>query len=106
MITLALLLAAGVPMAAPLDVRTARTAYSGCLRSYLEKSAKDRMTLVAFKAALPNQCATEKEAFRQAMLAEDKRFSIAPSETQRNFEQEISDYQEQFTDTYSSMIEN
>lgn len=91
---------------APVDVKTARTAYSGCLRAFADKSAKDKMTLDAFKSAMPDQCKAEAEDYRLAMLANDKKFGMSAKESQANYEQDVADYHDQFVEYYQAVIGN
>lgn len=90
----------------PVDVKTARSDFSSCLRAFAEQSVKDKMTLDAFKAALPNQCTTQAEAYRLAMLANDKQYGISAKESRSNFDQEVSDYHDQFVDFFQSVTDH
>lgn len=91
---------------APVDVKAARTAYSGCLRAFADKSAKDKMTLDAFKAALADQCKAEAEDYRLATLANDRKYGMSAKESQANYEQDIADYHDQFVDYFSAVAGN
>lgn len=96
-------MATAAPAPPPVDLKTARAGYSGCLRAFTDKSASDKMAADAFKTALPTQCAVEKEAFRVAALADDKKYGIPAKTSQANFEADVADFQAQFTDLFTSM---
>jgi len=87
---------------APVDVKAARTAYSGCLRAFTDKSIADKMTLDAFKAAMADQCKAEAEDYRLATLANDRKFGMSAKESQANYEQDIADYHAQFVDYFEA----
>lgn len=48
--------------------RTAREAYTGCLRGFVERSLESRMTAEAFNTAYPQQCTAQEAAYRAAVI--------------------------------------
>ncbi len=59
--------AAALMALAPDPTRAPRDAYTSCLRAFVEKSVKDKMTLEAFTAALAQQCSAQESAYRSAI---------------------------------------
>jgi len=67
--------------------RTAREAYTGCLRAFVQQSLDARMSAADFTTAFPQQCTRQEAAFRAAVIAREN----ALRATRANAEQAATD---------------
>ena len=67
--------------------RSAREAYTGCLRGFVDRSAGSGMSPADFNAAFPQQCTRQEAAFRAAVIAREN----ALRATRANAEQAATD---------------
>lgn len=67
---LTLLLAASSAQASD-TTRTARMAYTACLRTFVDQSAGAGMSAADFSAAFPRQCPAQEAAYRAAVIARE-----------------------------------
>jgi len=67
---LTLLLAASAAQASD-TTRTARMAYTGCLRAFVDHSAEAGMSAADFNAAFPQQCPAQEAAYRASVIARE-----------------------------------
>jgi len=67
--------------------RTAREAYTACLRGYVQRSLDARMSAADFAAAFPQQCTQQEAGFRSAVIAREN----ALRATRANAEQAATD---------------
>jgi len=65
---LVLSLAALAAQGASDTTRTAREAYTGCLRGFVERSLEGNMTAEAFNTQYPRQCTAQEAAYRAAVI--------------------------------------
>ena len=64
----------------------ARNAYTACLRRFMARSVEERATLAAFETALPQQCTTEEQAMRAAIIAREPAANRAQAEEDATLE--------------------
>ena len=67
---LALLGAAAAAQASD-TTRTAREAFTACLRTYVNQSIEANMPAATFEAQYPQQCSAQQAAFRDAIIRRD-----------------------------------
>ncbi len=92
MIASTLLAFAAMSAAQPNDPsRGARDAYTGCLRTFMQRGVRERMTESAFTEALPTQCADQERAFRQAIAAREQTYRTPAAEIEQIAADEIND---------------
>lgn len=80
---------------------TARDAYTACLREFMQASLRDRMAQDAFDAALPQQCAAQLSAFREALRAREVGFRTPAGEIDEILNQEVEDARANMRETYA-----
>ena len=73
--------------------RAARTAYTGCLRTFVDRSITERMTQEAFDAAFPQQCQAQLGAFRAAIIARENGLRATRANAEETANLEIEDSQ-------------
>lgn len=68
--------------------RAAREAFTGCLRTYVDRSMQSGMTQDVFDREYPQQCTAQQQAFRDAVLAREMalRATRATADEQANLE--------------------
>jgi hypothetical protein len=71
--------------------RAPRDAYTRCLRTFMEKSVKDKTSLSDFEAALPQQCSEQETAFRTAIQSREKNYKTPPSDVEQIVKDELDD---------------
>jgi len=74
----------------------ARNAYTHCLRQFMERGLDDRMSLDDFRAALPQQCTQQEQAFRQALIAREASFRTPRAEAEETATMEVEDARTNF----------
>ena len=84
------ILGAAALMALQADpTRAPRDAYTSCLRAFMEKSVKDKMTLEAFTAAFPQQCVDQESAYRSAVRSFQARLKVPAAEIDEIIKEEV-----------------
>ena len=73
--------------------RTARVAYTTCLRQFVDRSMQERMTQEAFDAAFPQQCQPQHSAFRAAIIARENALRATRANAEETANLEIEDSQ-------------
>jgi cell division septation protein DedD len=73
--------------------RTARVAYTTCLRQFVDRSMQERMTQEAFDAAFPQQCQPQLGAFRTAIIARENALRATRANAEETANLEIEDSQ-------------
>jgi hypothetical protein len=70
--------------------RSAREAFTACLRSFVQSSIDSGKTAETFETEYPQQCTTQERAFRDAVIRRDTamRATRASAEEQANLEVE------------------
>lgn len=94
MIAIGSLILATMAMQAGSDTtRASRTAYTGCLRQFVDRSMTERMTQEAFDAAFPQQCAQQLSAYRAAVIARENALRATRANAEETANLEIEDAQ-------------
>lgn len=80
----------------------ARNAYTHCLRQFMDRSLNDRMSLGDFRSALPQQCAEQEQAFRQALIAREASFRTPRAEAEEMATMEVEDARSNFLQLFEN----
>ena len=80
----------------------ARNAYTQCLRQFMDRGLDDRMTLDDFRAALPQQCTQQEQAFRQALIAREASFRTPRAEAEEIATMEVEDARTNFIQLFEN----
>jgi hypothetical protein len=89
MIVSSILGAAALLALAPDPTQGARQAYTSCLRAFMEKSVKEKMTVEAFTEAFAQQCITQENAYRSALRTFQSGLRIPAAEIDEIIKQEV-----------------
>ena len=89
MIVSSILGAAALMALSPDPTRAPRDAYTKCLRAFMEKSVKDKVTLEAFTAAFPQQCVEQENAYRAAVRSFQAGLRVPAAEIDQIIKDEI-----------------
>ena len=98
------LVAAATAAQASDTTRSAREAFTACLRGYVDHSVEGRTTLEAFRAAYPQQCATQEAAFRDAIVRRDTAMRATRASAQESAQLEIDDARANFADRFEATL--
>jgi hypothetical protein len=81
---------AAAPAQASDTTRSAREAFTACLRAFVESSIQANKSAETFQSEYPQQCATQERAFRDAVIHRDtaNRATRANAEESANLEVE------------------
>ena len=82
----------------------ARNAYTHCLREFMERSLNERMSLNDFRAAVPQQCAQQEQAFRQALIAREASFRTPRAEAEETATMEVDDARSNFIQLFENNL--
>jgi len=75
----------------PDPTRAPRDAYTSCLRTFMEKSVKDKTSAGDFEAALAKQCTEQERALRTAIQAREKSFKTPAADVDQIVTDELED---------------
>jgi len=100
---LALVAAASAAQASD-TTRTSREAFTACLRGFVDHSVEERTTLEAFRAAFPQQCATQETAFRDAIIRRDTAMRATRASAQESAQLEVDDARANFADRFEASL--
>ena len=100
---LTLLLAASAAQASD-TTRTARMAYTGCLRAFVDRSAQSRMSAADFTAAFPQQCTAQEAAYRSAVLARENALRATRANAEQAARDEIDEAQTNFRERFEMSL--
>jgi len=87
---LTLLLAASAAQASD-TTRSAREAYTACLRGFVQRSLDSGMEPAAFATQFPQQCGQQEQAFRQAVIRRDTASRMSRADAEESATMEIDD---------------
>lgn len=82
-----------------------RATYAVCLRKFMIESLDRKMEKATFRTALPTKCKDEETAFRNAILTQDKADGYKPADAQKDADDQIADYRDQFQSSYSDYLD-
>ena len=97
---LVILLSAGAFQATD-TTRTAREAFTACLRQYVESSIQARKAQAAFDTEYPTQCAAQQTAYRDAMIRRDTSARMAQAAAQEAADLAIEDARVNFSERFA-----
>ena len=80
----------------------ARNTYTHCLREFMQRSLNDRMSVNDFRAALPQQCTQQEQAFRQALIAREATFRTPRAEAEETATMEVDDARSNFIEMFEN----
>ena len=100
---LALIAAASAAQASD-PTRTAREAFTTCLRTYVNQSIDAHTTAEAFQAEYPRQCTAQEQAFREAVIRRDMAMRSTRAGAEESANLEIEDARANFSERFASAI--
>ena len=100
---LALVAAASAAQASD-TTRSAREAFTACLRAYVDHSVEEQTTLDAFRAAYGQQCAAQETAFRDAIIRRDTAMRATRASAQEAAQLEVEDARANFADRFEASL--
>ena len=105
MISSVLALAAAASAAQASDTtRTAREAFTACLRTYVTRSIEARTSAEAFETEYPQQCTAQEAAFREAVVRRDTAMRATRATAEDSARLEIEDARANFSDRFATGI--
>ena len=103
MISSVLALAAAAAAAQASDTtRTAREAFTACLRTYVNRSIEANTTAATFEAEYPQQCTAQEAAFREAVVRRDTAMRATRATAEDSARLEIEDARANFSDRFAA----
>jgi hypothetical protein len=100
MISSVLALAIAVSMQPGDTTRAAREAFTGCLRTYVDRSAQAHMTPADFATAYPRQCSAEQQAYRTAVIARETASRASRADAEESAGMEIEEARTNFSERF------
>jgi hypothetical protein len=100
---LALMAAASAAQASD-TTRTAREAFTLCLRTFVNQSIDARKTQAVFDTEFPQQCATQEAAFREAVVRRDMAMRSTRATAEDSANLEIEDARANFADRFAAAM--
>ena len=102
---LAQMLAGSLALTAGYQVQDAvsrsQNAFTACLRQFVDSSVQGRKAVDAFNTELPQQCATQEAAYRQAMIRRDTSSRMRAAEAEEMATEEITYARDQAKETFA-----
>ena len=68
----------------------------------MERSLNERMSLNDFRAAVPQQCAQQEQAFRQALITREASFRTPRAEAEETATMEVDDARSNFIQLFEN----
>ena len=100
---LALLAAASAAQASD-TTRSAREAFTACLRTYVNLSIDAHMAVDAFHTAYPQQCAQQEAAFRAAIMQRETALRSTRANAEESARLEIEDARTNFSERFETAM--
>lgn len=101
--TLALAMMVQSPTA---KVDTSRVAFTKCLNAHLVKSLDDKVSPSEFEMGLKSVCATERAAFRDAVVALNRSSGDSQADAAENADMQVEDYHANFNEKFKDYSES
>jgi hypothetical protein len=98
------LITASMSMQASDTTRAARETFTRCLRVFVDNSTRDHKTLVQFNAEFPGACASEQNAFRQAIIQRDMATRSTRASAEEGANLEVEDARANFNDIFQMSL--
>ena len=96
------LIAAAAAFQASDTTRTAREAFTACLRTYVNQSIQSGMNAATFEAEYPQQCSAQEAAFREAVVRRDTAMRATRANAEESARLEIEDARANFSDRFAA----
>ena len=96
---LAMVLAATAGQASD-STRSAREAFTGCLRAYVDRSLDAGTTVAAFRTEYPQQCTSQEAAFRAAVIQRERQARMSQADAEESAGLEIEDARTNFSERF------
>ena len=100
---LALIAAASAAQASD-TTRTAREAFTTCLRTYVNHSIEARTEAAAFETEYPQQCTAQETAFREAIIRRDVAMRSTRNSAEESARLEIEDARANFSERFAAAM--
>jgi hypothetical protein len=100
MISSVLALAMAASMQPADTTRAAREAFTGCLRTYVDRSVSARMPVAEFTTVYPTQCSAQEQTYRTAVIARETASRISRADAEESAGLEIEDARTNFRDRF------
>ena len=84
--------------------RASREAFTGCLRTYVDRAANAHTSQADFTTAYPQQCATQEAAFRAAIVARERASRASQADAQESANLEIEDARTNFSERFAMSL--
>ena len=102
--TALVLITAAMSMQASDTTRAARESFTHCLRLFVDNSTRDHKTLEQFNVAFPQACATEQNAFRQAIIQRDMGMRSTRATAEESANLEVEDARANYNDIFQMSL--
>ena len=84
--------------------RASREAFTGCLRTFVNRGVEQSMTLDAFRTAYPQQCTAQQQAFRDAIIRREVAGRVGQAAAQEQADLEIDDARLNFSERFEMSL--
>jgi len=84
--------------------RTAREAYTACLRGFVQRSVDARMSQADFTAQFPQQCTQQEAAFRSAVIARENALRATRANAEQAATDEIDEAKTNFRERFEMSL--
>ena len=85
--------------------RSAREAYTSCLRSFMTRSVEAGTTPADYEAAIPRECGTQEAAFRDAVIRRETALRTTRANAEQAATDEVADARTNFVERYQMAME-
>ena len=100
---LALIAAASAAQASD-TTRTAREAFTLCLRTFVNRSLDEHTDASTFETQYPQQCTTQEAAFREAIIRRDMAMRATRATAEDSARLEIEDARANFSERFAAAL--
>ncbi len=104
MISSVLVVAMAVSVQPTDTTRASREAFTGCLRTYVERVTQNRLPPAEFATAYPQQCTTQQTAFRDAIIRRERASRMSQADAEESATTEIDDARLNFRERYEMAL--
>ena len=84
--------------------RASREAYTGCLRTWVDRVTQSRMPAAEFATAYPQQCTSQEAAYRAAIIARERASRVSQADAEEAATMEIDDRRLNFRERYEMAL--
>jgi hypothetical protein len=86
------------------STRTAREAFTACLRQYVDRSVQARMAAAEFTTAYPQQCTAQEQAYRTAVVRRETASRMSQADAQESAATEVEDARINFRERFEMAL--